>query len=64
MKTNWPFVIVRLKLKFKAKPVVKFCKETGEKYVFVKGVANVRHMFHKNRKPYTITLKEFKEQQP
>ena len=51
-------------MKFKAKPVVKFCKETGEKYVFVKGVANVPHMFHKNRKPYTITLKEFKEQQP
>lgn len=36
-------------------------RHEGETYIFKNGVATVPGMRHKSGKPYTITLKEFKE---
>ena len=47
--------------KFKFKEIVKWYN--GEKYKFVGGVAKVPGMRHRgpHRRPYVITIKEFKE---
>lgn len=46
-----------MKMKLK---VVKKCP-SGDKYVFINGVAAIPGMAHRDRSPYTITLKEFAE---
>jgi hypothetical protein len=47
-------------MKIKLKDIRKQCPD-GDIYTFKNGVATVPGMHYKNRKPYTITLKEFKE---
>lgn len=48
-------------MKIKLKDIRKQCPD-GDIYTFKNGVAIVPGMYQKNpRKPYTITLKEFKE---
>ncbi len=48
-------------MKFKRQSTTKIKKYEGETYIFKNGVAKVPKMFHRPRRPYTITLKEFEE---